>query len=148
MIPNVTDTDDLLQETNLELWNKRSKFKLGTNFSAWSCRIAYFKIKNHLRAKARKDAFFSEGFLSEISELLVDRSEVHSIYSILLINCLGKLSSASQQLLKLRYDGNHNIQQLAKEMGRSAGSIYNTLSQIRRKLWECVQNALEGGGTP
>lgn len=147
LVPNVSDTDDLLQETNLVLWNKRSEFKLGTNFSAWACRIAYFKVQNYLRNKVNKHAFFSEEFLSEISELLVDRTEVHSIYSMLLINCLGKLSSASQQLLKLRYDGTRSIQQLAKEMGRSAGSIYNTLGQIRRKLWECVQHALEEEGS-
>lgn len=146
LVPNVTDSDDLLQETNLVLWNKRQEYTLGTNFSAWACRIAYFNVQNFLRAKVRSHASFSEELLSDISDLLVDRSEVHTIYSVLLINCLGKLSSASQQLLKLRYDGNRSIQELAKQMGRSAGSIYNTLSQIRHKLWECVQHALKEEG--
>jgi RNA polymerase sigma-70 factor, ECF subfamily len=104
-------------------------------------------VQNFLRSKVHKHAFFSEELLSEISDLLVDRTEVHTIHSMLLINCLGKLSSASQQLLKLRYDGNRSIQEVAKQMDRSAGSIYNTLSQIRRKLWECVQHTLEEEGS-
>jgi RNA polymerase sigma-70 factor, ECF subfamily len=79
LVPNVTDTDDLLQETNLVLWNKRLDFKLGTNFSAWACRIAYFNVQNFLRSKVHKHAFFSEELLSEISDLLVDRTEIHTI---------------------------------------------------------------------
>ena len=147
LVPNVTDSDDLLQETNLVLWNKRSEYKMGTNFSAWACRIAYFNVQNFLRAKGRSRALFSEKLLSDISELLVDRTEVHTVYSILMITCLEKLSSTSRQLLKLCYDGNESIQEVAKQMGRPVGSIYSTLSQIRRKLWECVQYALREEGS-
>jgi RNA polymerase sigma-70 factor (ECF subfamily) len=143
LVPNITDTDDLLQETNLVLWKKRQEYKLGTNFTAWACRIAFFNVQNFLRVKDRKHVFFSEELLSEISDIMEERNEVHTIYSILMINCLDKLSSASKQLLKLRYDGNHNIQQIAERMGRSVGSIYNSLSQIRRKLWECMQFSLK-----
>ena len=100
LIPNVTDSDDLLQETNLVLWNKRLEFKLGTNFTAWACRIAYLNVQNFLRAKGRSHAFFSEELLADISEFLDNRTEVHTIYSILMISCLEKLSSASRQLLK------------------------------------------------
>jgi RNA polymerase sigma-70 factor, ECF subfamily len=147
LVPNVTDSDDLLQETNLVLWNKRQEYKLGTNFQAWACRIAYYNVQNFLRAKGRTRSFFSEEFLSDISEMLIDHTEVHTVYSMLMINCLGKLSTASQQLLKLRYDGTHTIQEVANQMGRPVGSLYNSLSQIRRKLWDCVQYALkeEGG---
>jgi len=147
LVPNVTDSDDLLQETNLVLWNKRQEYKLGTNFNAWACRIAYFKVQNFIRTKGHKYIYFSEELLSQISNFMVDRNELHTAHSLLLISCLEKLSSASRQLLKLRYDGNRNIQEVAKQMGRSVGSIYNTLSQIRHKLWECVQHALEEEGS-
>ncbi len=58
------------------------------------------------------------------------------------------MSSASQQLLKLRYDGTHSIQEVAKQLGRPVGSIYNSLSQIRLKLWECIQYALKEEESP
>jgi len=147
LVPNAADSDDLLQETNLVLWKKNLEFQLGTLFTAWAYRIAFLNVKNFIKTKGRSRVYFNEELLSQLSDLHFDRTNVHSIYSMLLIHCLGKLSSASQQLLRLRYDGSRNIQQLAKEMGRSAGSIYNALSQIRRKLWECVQNALEEEGS-
>jgi RNA polymerase sigma-70 factor, ECF subfamily len=147
LVPNAADSDDLLQETNLVLWKKNLEYQLGTNFMAWACRIAFFNVQNFMRTKGRNRVYFNEKLLSELSDLHINRTDVHTIHSMLLINCLGKLSSSSQQLLKLRYDGNNSIQEVAKQLGRPVGSIYNSLRQIRLKLWECIQYALKEEGT-
>ena len=147
LVPNSSDADDLLQETNIVLWNKNLEYKLGTNFMTWACGVAFFKVKNFLKTKNRSRLYFNEKLISELSDLRMDRTEYHTIHSILLINCLGKLSSDSQELLKLRYDGNHSIQEVAKQLGRPVGSLYNTLSQIRLKLWECIRYALKEEGS-
>lgn len=147
LVSHVTDSDDILQETNLVLWNKRKEYKIGTNFMAWARRVAYFKVQNFRRAKGRSRVYFNETLMSKISELLVDRTEVHSTYPILMMNCLERLSASSLQLLKLRYGGDCSIQDVAKQTGRSAGSLYNSLSNIRLKLWECIQYALKEEGS-
>ena len=147
LVPNAADSDDLLQETNLVLWKKNLEYQLGTNFTAWAYRIAFLNVKNFIKTKGRSRIYFNEELLAQLSDLHFDRTNVHSIYSMLLIHCLGKLSSASQQLLKLRYDGNHSIQEVAKQLGRPVGSIYNSLSHIRLKLWECIQYALREEGS-
>jgi len=146
LVPNASDADDLLQETNIVLWNKHLDYKLGTNFMTWASRVAYLKVKNFLRTKNRSRLYFNEKILAEFSDMRIDRAEVHAIQSILLINCLEKLSGDSQKLLRLRYDGNHSIQDVATQMGRPVGSLYNTLSQIRLKLWECIRYALKEEG--
>jgi RNA polymerase sigma-70 factor, ECF subfamily len=145
-VPNAADADDLLQETNLVLWKKHLEYQLGTNFMTWACRIALLNVQNFMRTKSRSRLYFNEKLLSLLSDSHIDRSEVHSINSMLLIECIGKLSSASQQLLKFRYDGNHNMQDVAKQLGRPVASIYNSLSQIRLKLWECIQYAFKEEG--
>jgi RNA polymerase sigma-70 factor, ECF subfamily len=146
MVRNSSDSDDLLQETNVVLWNKRSEYKTGTNFTAWACRIAYYKVQNFLRSKGRSRVYFSDKLLSKLSDLQINREEIHTIQTTMLVYCLEKLSSASQQLLKLCFDENHSIQEVAKQLGRPVGSIYNTLSQIRFKLWKCIQSALKEEG--
>ena len=45
LVRNSADSDDLLQETNLVLWNKRLEYEFGNNFIAWACRIAFLKCK-------------------------------------------------------------------------------------------------------
>jgi RNA polymerase sigma-70 factor (ECF subfamily) len=146
MIRNSSDSDDILQETNLVLWNKRNEYKLGTNFTAWACRIAYYKVQNYLRSKGRNRVCFSDKLLSKLSDLYINREEKHTIQTTMLIYCLEKLSSASQRLLKLCFDENHSIQEVAQQLGRPVGSIYNQLSQTRFILWKCIQRALKEEG--
>src|SRR4051812_30687389 len=40
MVPNWSDAEEIIQETNLLLWREFDKFQPGTNFAAWACRIA------------------------------------------------------------------------------------------------------------
>lgn len=143
LVPNAADSDDLLQETNVVLWKKCREYKLGTNFMAWACKVAFLNVQNFLKTRGRSRVYFNEKLISQLADLHIDRTEMHAIYPMLLINCLAKLSLPSQQLLKLRYDGNHSIQEIAKQLGRPIGSIYNSLSQIRLKLWECIKYALK-----
>jgi RNA polymerase sigma-70 factor, ECF subfamily len=147
LVRNSADAEDLLQETNLVLWNKRSECESVKNFSAWACRIAFFKVQNFLKTRGRSRVCFNENLISKISEMQIDRADMHMINSAMLVNCLEKLSSASQQLLKLCYDENHTIQEVAKQLDRPVGSIYNSLRQIRLKLWKCIKHAIIKDGS-
>ena len=146
LVRNSSDSDDLLQETNLILWKKRLEYKSGTSFIAWGSRIAFYKVKNYFRSKGRSRVYFSDKLLSKLSDLHINRDEIHTIQTTMLVYCLGKLSLASQQLLKSCFDETHSIQEVAKQLGRPVGSVYNTVSQIRFKLWKCIQNALKEEG--
>jgi DNA-directed RNA polymerase specialized sigma24 family protein len=48
--------------------------------------------------------------------------------------------------MKLCYDDTCSIQDVAKKLGRPVGSIYNSLSQIRLKLWKCIKHSLMEDG--
>jgi RNA polymerase sigma-70 factor, ECF subfamily len=146
LVHNSADSDDLLQQTNLVLWKKHFEYELETNFMAWACRIAYFNVQNFLKSKGRSRVHFNDNLLSKIADLEIDRSDLHTIHSQVLAHCLGKLSLTSQQLLKLCYDGNRSILDVATQLGRPVGSMYTTLSRIRLKLWECIQHALTEEG--
>ena len=53
LMPGVDGVDDVLQETNLVLWEKRRTFEPGSNFRAWACAIARFRVMGHRRKLAR-----------------------------------------------------------------------------------------------
>src|SRR5829696_3744124 len=44
LLPSLTDADDVLQETFITVSNKAPSFEPGTNFVAWACTIARFKV--------------------------------------------------------------------------------------------------------
>ena len=44
LVPNWADADEILQETNIRLWEEFEKFEAGTNFAAWAVRVAHFQV--------------------------------------------------------------------------------------------------------
>ena len=45
LAPNRHDAEDLLQETSLVICEKFPEFKPGTNFLAWACQIALWRVR-------------------------------------------------------------------------------------------------------
>src|SRR5215216_2848989 len=58
--PNFTDAEDLLQEVFLVITRKANDFEEGTNFFAWACTIARFKLLELLRDRARSQDLSEE----------------------------------------------------------------------------------------
>src|SRR2546429_6773465 len=58
--PNFTDAEDLLQEVFLVVTRKASQFEEGTNFFAWACTIARYKLLESLRRRARSQDLSEE----------------------------------------------------------------------------------------
>src|SRR2546430_12593207 len=44
LVPNRSDAEDLLQETSLVICEKFHEFREGTDFVAWACQIAYWRV--------------------------------------------------------------------------------------------------------
>lgn len=57
---------DILQETNLVLWQKRGDFQPGTSFPAWSFTVAFMQVMAHRRDTSRdQHRYFAEDLLSQ-----------------------------------------------------------------------------------
>jgi RNA polymerase sigma-70 factor (ECF subfamily) len=54
-IPGSPDIRDVLQEVNIVLWEKMKDFEPGTNFGAWACTVARYKVLEHRRREARRN---------------------------------------------------------------------------------------------
>ena len=45
LVPNRTDAEEILQETNLVLWRRFEEFRPGSDFRAWAFQVAFNKVK-------------------------------------------------------------------------------------------------------
>ncbi len=45
LVPRRPDADDILQETSLVICEKFDEFEEGTDFVAWACQIAYWRVR-------------------------------------------------------------------------------------------------------
>ena len=131
--------EDLLQETNMTLWHKADQFRSGTNFLAWSYRIAYFKVLSHRRAMARDRHVFNDELLDYLAERQLNRVDLLDRRREALQECLKKLSVHQQNLLRARYKAGGSIKVIAAQKGCSAGVISQTLYRIRCALIKCIE---------
>src|ERR1700761_39547 len=70
LLPHWADADEAFQETSRVLWEKFDQFEVGTDFTAWACRIAYFKVLDVRARRQRGPLSFSDEFLDALDREL------------------------------------------------------------------------------
>jgi RNA polymerase sigma-70 factor (ECF subfamily) len=141
LVPNWNDAEEIVQETTVVLWQEFSKFETGTNFAAWACKVAYFRVLAWRKRKTREKLQFSSEFLETISEELAADPERREDRERRLAECVEKLPPDQQKVLLLRYGEGCEIDELATRVGRTVAASYRLLSRIRHNLFECVGRA-------
>ena len=141
LMPGSPDVADVLQETNATLWVKRSRFEQGTNFTAWSFKIARYEV---MRQRDRSKRLGRIIFSAELIEVLADTEVPEKPDNRLaaLDRCLEKLSDLQRIILKERYTLGRSLEQHALDSGRSAGSLRMALLRVREILKDCIEKTL------
>jgi RNA polymerase sigma-70 factor (ECF subfamily) len=144
LMPGFTGSSDILQQTNITLWQKKEVFELGTNFKAWAFAIA----RNHVmdqRKKLKRGGWlvFSEDlaelFAQEAEEEEIDHDEAYRALEV----CLSKLQDHDRELVQKRYCESVTLEEYARELDRSAGTLKARLFKIRASLRRCLDSQLQ-----
>ena len=61
------EVSDILQDTNLVLWENRGQFQMGTNFRAWAFQIVRYKLLQKQVQRRRGGVCFSEALMDELA---------------------------------------------------------------------------------
>ncbi|GAA5497251.1 hypothetical protein Rhal01_03444 [Rubritalea halochordaticola] len=140
LIPNASDVNDVLQNTNLALWERREDFEPGTNFKAWACAVARFRSLEH-RNKMKKNQMlvFDEDLVNLLADEGGDAQDEVELERLALDGCLEKLSPKNFSLVRARYHRNITLIDYAHEDGRDAASLRVILNRIRSALRECIE---------
>lgn len=149
LVLNPTDTDEVLQETNLVLWRKAHDFQPGTNFAAWAFRVAHFEVLAFRKRKGRERLSFEPELLETLAEESAARASGFDARRRALAACLSKLSDRDRDLLVRRYATGNSAAAIADQVGRSVQATYQALHRIRRALSQCMRRTLaaeERGG--
>lgn len=137
--------DDVLQQTNLVLWKKRTSFELGSNFRAWAFSVARWEVKAWLTRRKRADWL---SFHDDLSALLAARFDHSTLVGSengaldALSHCLGKLKKKDRLLVLTHYQDDKAISECARIYQRGADSLKVSLFRIRRLLRRCVDSQL------
>ncbi|AQT68742.1 RNA polymerase sigma factor CnrH [Anaerohalosphaera lusitana] len=142
LVPIASDVDDIYQETITIAWRKFDEFEPGTDFAAWAVKIAFYRILNYRRSRAKQHLQFKDEIFEQFAEV-ASRNAARTHESIAALNnCIEKLPESERKLLNLRYTQNIPIKSIAERCGRTANYIYRSFSRIHCKLQRCIKQTL------
>ena len=143
LMPGMDGVDDVLQETNLVLWEKRKTFEPGTNFRAWACAIARFKVMGHRRKLAQLGfRLLDDELAGQLAEECEAEPEEFDERLRALGKCLGRLQEKERSLIEHRYFSDSTLDEFAAQSGRPVDSLRVTLFRIRAALKKCITGEL------
>jgi RNA polymerase sigma-70 factor (ECF subfamily) len=149
LVPHVDDADDLFQEGMTVMWRKFDQFRPGTNFAAWGIQIMRYQILDYRRTLARRRRVLME---DSLFEALMDRipaiQDEVAVRIEALRKCQALLNDRSRRILKMRYEHNTPIEEIASYLKVSRRHVYHMLGQINGVLLRCMRRTLAEGSRP
>src|SRR6266550_2379091 len=91
LVPNRSDAEDLLQETSLVICEKFHEFREGTDFVAWACQIAYWRVRYSRQKFARSKVVFDQEIVDVVAQTAGQMTEELDDRHEALARCLEKL---------------------------------------------------------
>jgi RNA polymerase sigma-70 factor (ECF subfamily) len=146
LVPRRPDADDILQETSLVICEKFDEFEEGTDFVAWACQIAYWRVRYARQKYARAKVLFNQDVLDAVATTANNMSGELDERHEALSECLHKLNARDRQFLLTRYESGCGVADAARASGRSLAAAYKALTRIRKLLFDCVTHRLEERG--
>ncbi len=76
LVVDRADADEVLQETNLALWQQIERFEPGTDFLAWSCRVAHFKVLKLRDSRKRQRVHLDDAVIELLATEAIEEQRV------------------------------------------------------------------------
>ncbi|WP_460662904.1 sigma-70 family RNA polymerase sigma factor [Kribbella swartbergensis] len=142
---NPADAEDLLQETYLRAFRGFSRFRAGTNLTAWLYRILRNTFINGYRKRRREPTTVPEAWEpdSEMDrwqvEVSAEATVVGSIVDERLQQALSSLPEQHRRVLLLFEVEGFSCQEIAAMVGVPRGTVMSRLHRGRKNLRERLQ---------
>ena len=134
--------DDIAQEAFLIAFRDWDSFDQSRDFGKWIRGIAANLVRSEIRKNARRQRILH----TELADLLLRRHQAtmeHAEPPVLKLEviraCLAKLSPTHLRIVQGRYRDGLSAPELADRLGKSAVSVRQTLTRVRRQLRVCVE---------
>ena len=146
LVPNVTDAEDIVQQTAVALWEKFDAYDPAQPFTPWACRFASNKARQWIERRQRWQALLEGGLAEELAQRREELRPELEYRLNHLEGCLGKLPEDQRSLVEGYYYHRTSIEQLSEGSGRTVAATYKALQRIRQALLVCVEQATKVEG--
>ena len=132
------DVEEVLQATNVKLWEKEADWDRGRPFLPWAIGVARNTILSHFRDRQRERLVFDEDVMTIMERHLMAAAEEAPERVIALRHCLDKMADEPREILKAHYVEGWSLGEISESVNRSVSGIKSLLFRLRRDLAECI----------
>lgn len=139
---NHANAMDVLQQTNIVLWQKSEELRCRDEFLPWALTVAKYKVLSFVRDEQRDRLVFTPEvtrFMLEASDSLIE-SFPERLRALRL--CLSELPEPKLRIITRRYGHNESLKEIAASRRLTVESLKGRLKRIRRSLAKCVNRRL------
>lgn len=129
---------DVLQETNLVLWEKEAEFDRSREFLPWAFKFAHLQVLAFRKKRQRDRLTFSDDLIESLAFELTSQSQSTDSRLDVLSDCIEKLAEPHRDLLRHFYGQNSTLVEISQVLGKQVGAVTMTLHRIRRALADCI----------
>lgn len=143
LVPNVSEAEDIVQQTALALWEKFDAYDPSQPFTPWACRFALNKARQWTERRQRWEALLGRGLAEDLAQR---RQELQPEFERRLRRlevCVRKLPPGQRSLIQAYYYERTDVDSLAERTGRTVAATYKALQRIRQALQRCVEGQAE-----
>jgi len=143
LLGNTASAWDVLQETNLVLWDKRDEFELGSNFLAWAHTVARFQVLAFLRDRKREPlSLLTPEVFEKMQADVGPEFDGYEARLKALSVCLKELAPAAGNIVRLHYVERRSLVQVGEQLSMTANAVKQALFRARRTLESCIDSSL------
>lgn len=146
LVANVSDADDIMQDTAALMWEKYSTEEQIDNFAALGMRIAHFKVLEFRKKHYRKNVQFDSQLFDMVLGGAVSANETVDSRLEAMNQCLSKLNETSRKLLLMRHQKGQTIKRIAESIHISPHTAYKRIASLHERLVRCIRRTLRGEG--
>ncbi|MFT4692213.1 MAG: sigma-70 family RNA polymerase sigma factor [Verrucomicrobiia bacterium] len=141
--PRAQEVDEVMQEVSVVAWRKFPTLDDPSAFGPWACLIARYELLMARRRYARDRLVLAEDVVKLLAEEGAEEFSLRHRQLEALEACIGKLPRERRELALAAYAADTSIRDLAGQLRRTEGSLYQLLARIRKQLFDCLNQSLQ-----
>ena len=146
LVWNASDAEEVLQETNLKLWEKADEFDGSRPFLPWAMRFAQWQTMAWLKKRQRQRMVIDDDLAKLLADEAAQEEKLFDARRTALASCLQKLRPEQRKLIAKRYEPKGSVNAMAEEAGITPKAVSDRLRRIRQALLECIQKTVAEEG--
>ena len=138
-IRSAQDTEDLLQDTFVELYKSLDKYNRDSQFNSYLYAIAKNVVFNHYRTKSRRITTEAQDNIAEVAEDMNLQGKLEISESMKQLQlAVSQLNVEERQILYLCDNESMSYQQISVILDINLGTVRSRLHNIRKRIVEIM----------